>query len=79
MIIWVMNIFFVQFFRVFLPALLNIFRTVLRLIKKITEIGKLALVLHFFIKKDLLRIFVNSAGLKGFVSTKMAILKLLFK
>ena len=73
-----MKIFLVQFFRVFLPAL-NVFCTVLRLIKTITEIGKLALVLHFFIKKDLLRIFVNSAGLKGFVSTKMAILKLLFK
>lgn len=41
--------------------------------------GKLALGLPFFIKKDLLHIFVNSAGLKGFESTTMAIFKLLFK
>lgn len=41
--------------------------------------GKLALGLPFFIKKDLLHIFVTCAGLEGFESTTMAIFKIIIQ
>ena len=39
--------------------------------------GKLALGLPFFIKKDLLHSFVTCAGLEGFESITMAIFKII--